>query len=130
MVLINRKLLLKLVFWPLIFVLIVIWTSSRSKNLFYATKNVTGNLKTNLYGNFAKRMFSHSRVAYYSNSVATRQILLLSGDIELNPGPSSQCLDTRKDYLEQFVQSFDSPSTNLRIAHINIRSLRNKLDEI
>jgi hypothetical protein len=75
-------------------------------------------------------MFSHSRVAYYSNSVATRQILLLSGDIELNPGPSSQCLDTRKDYLEQFVQSLDSSSTNLRIAHINIRSLRNKLDAI
>ena len=28
----------------------------------------------------------HNRIAYYSNSTATRQILLLSGDVELNPG--------------------------------------------
>jgi hypothetical protein len=69
-------------------------------------------------------------VAYYSNFVATRQILLLSGDIELNPGPIIQGVDSRKDYLEQFVNSLDNSSSNLRIAHINVRSLRNKLDEI
>jgi hypothetical protein len=77
-----------------------------------------------------KRKFSNSRVAYYSNFVATRQILLLSGDIELNPGPIIQGVDSRKDYLEQFVNSLDNSSSNLRIAHINVRSLRNKLDEI
>ena len=84
------------------------------------------NFKTKL----AKRKFSYCRVAYYSNSLAARQILLLSGDIELNPGPSTQSVDSRKDYLEQFVHSIDNSLTNLRIAHINIRSLRNKLDEI
>jgi hypothetical protein len=88
------------------------------------------NSRSKLFGNFEKRKFSHSRVAYYSSSVASRQILLLSGDIELNPGPSTQSVDSRKDYLEQFVHSLDNSSTNLRIAHINIRSLRNKLDEI
>ena len=77
-----------------------------------------------------KRKFSNSRVAYYSNFVATRQILLLSGDIQLNPGPIIQGVDSRKDYLEQFVNSLDNSSSNPRIAHINVRSLRNKLDEI
>ena len=77
-----------------------------------------------------KRKFSNSCVAYYSNFVATRQILLLSGDIQLNPGPIIQGVDSRKDYLEQFVNSLDNSSSNPRIAHINVRSLRNKLDEI
>ena len=35
---------------------------------------------------FKKPKFSQSRVVYYSNTDATRRILLLSGDIELNPG--------------------------------------------
>ena len=83
------------------------------------------NFKTKL----AKRKFSCRRVAYYSNSVAARQILLLSADFELNPGPSTQSVDSRRDYLEQFVHSMDNSLTNLLIAH-NIRSLRNKLDEI
>ena len=50
----------------------------------------------------------------------------------LNPGSSTQSVDSHKDYLEQFVHSLDNynSSTNLRIAHINILSLRNKLDEI
>ena len=35
--------------------------------------------------------YSHRRIAYYSNSQSTFQLqLLISGDIELNPGPSSQ----------------------------------------
>ena len=33
-----------------------------------------------------KRKYMHNRIAYYSNSTATRQFLLLSGDVELNPG--------------------------------------------
>ena len=37
--------------------------------------------KSKFYGQVGKRKFSHSRVTYYSNSVASRQMLLLSGDI-------------------------------------------------
>ena len=33
-----------------------------------------------------KQKYLHARIAYYSNSTATRQILLLCGDVELNPG--------------------------------------------
>ena len=33
-----------------------------------------------------KHKYMHNRIAYYSTSTATRQILLLSGDVELNPG--------------------------------------------
>jgi hypothetical protein len=101
-----------------------LWTSTRDN------QTNCENFKTKLYRNFVKRKFSNSRVAYYSNFVATRQILLLSGDIELNPGPIIQGVDSRKDYLEQFVNSLDNSSSNPRIAHINVRSLRNKLDEI
>ena len=78
---------------------------------------------------FKKRRFSHCRVVYYSNSVATREILL-SGDIESNPGPNVQRVENQKDYLEQFAHLLDNSSSNLRNAHINIRSLLNKLDEI
>lgn len=84
---------------------------------------------TRFFRKFGKRRFSHCRVAYYSNSVATRDILP-SGDIESNPRPNVQRVESRKYYLEQFVRSLDKSSSNLRIAHINIRSLRNKLDEI
>lgn len=86
--------------------------------------------KSKFYGQVGEMKFSYSRVTYYSNSVASKQMLLLSGDIELNPGPSTPDVDNRKDYLEHFVHSLDNSSTNLRIAQINIRSLRNKLDEI
>ena len=33
-----------------------------------------------------KRKLSKCSIAYYSNATATRRILLLAGDIELNPG--------------------------------------------
>ena len=33
-----------------------------------------------------KQKYLHTRIAYYSNSTATGQILLLCGDVELNPG--------------------------------------------
>ena len=43
-------------------------------------------------------------------SVILRFLLLLSGDIELNPGPDSNC--------------------SLSVLHLNVRSIRNKLDYI
>lgn len=71
---------------------------------------------------------SQCRVAYYSNSMATKRIILLSGDIELNPGWHGTNLG--QDYLQDFAESVNHSSTNLKVAHINIRSLRNKVDEV
>lgn len=33
-----------------------------------------------------KRKFSNSRISYYANTMATKQLFLLSGDVETNPG--------------------------------------------
>ena len=57
---------------------------------------------------FKKRRFSHCRVVYYSNSVATREILL-SGDIKSNPGPNVQRVES---HLEQFARQFIVQLTN------------------
>ena len=39
-----------------------------------------------VYHRVRKCKFSKCRIAYYPNATATRRILLLSGDIEVNPG--------------------------------------------
>ena len=64
-----------------------------------------------------------------TNSIASRQILLLSGDIEQNPGWQGN-KDQDSDYLQEFARSIHPGSNNLSVAHINIRSLRNKVDEV
>ena len=75
----------------------------------------------------SKRLRSH--IPYYANSTATFQLLLLSGDIELNPGwPEDHSRDT--DYLQDFAASLCKGKNVLNTAHINIRSLKNKVDEI
>lgn len=66
-------------------------------------KCVKKDKKTNL-----KR--SKARIQYYSNSVATFQLLIISGDIQINPGPSttihSHCSCTRRAPLStQCTQS-------------------------
>ena len=74
------------------------------------------------------------------NSTAVRRILLLAVDIQVNPGPvragrSNQADESRRDqkynYLRDFVKDMISVgSNNLKVAHINIRSLRNKVEEV
>lgn len=62
-----------------------------------------------------KGSWSSSRALYYANSVATRQILLLSGDIELNPGWEG--ISTKsKDYLLNLASEINRGSNNLSIA--------------
>ena len=68
------------------------------------------------------------RVIYYSNHTACFQILLLSGDIQVNPGPHSPNSDSRS-----------RETTDVRVAHgsqgvhgvlLNARSVTNKLLDI
>ena len=46
-----------------------------------------GTIDSGLFTKWRKLRYSKTRIAYYSNSMAT-QALLLSGDVEKNPGPS------------------------------------------
>ena len=69
----------------------------------------------------------NGHVVYYSNSTATKQMLLLSDDIELNPG-WQEIQDRDSDYLQEFARTIHAGSNNLSIAHITIRSLRNKVE--
>ena len=68
------------------------------------------------------------RVIYYSNHTACFQILLLSGDIQVNPGPDSPNSDSRS-----------CETTDVKVAHgsqgihgvlLNARSVKNKLLDI
>ena len=61
-------------------------------------------------------------------TVATSQLLLLSGDVETNPGWQG-VIDRDGDYLQDFARTSNLGS-NLSVAHINIRSLRNKVEEV
>ena len=92
--------------------------------------------------------YYHSKINRYSNSDSTFQLIRLktSGDISLNPGPStarSKCqgqerLNTDNAIhngedgeshladLTQHLQSF--PAKDLRVAHLNVCSLGNKMD--
>ena len=61
--------------------------------------------------------------------MATTQILLLSRDAELNPG--WQGLSTEgEDYLRNFASEINRGSNNFSVAQLNVRGLRNKMDEI
>ena len=75
-----------------------------------------------------KRKLSKCQILYYANTVATRQLLLLSGDMETNPGWQG-VIDRDGDYLQDFARTSNQGS-NLSVAHINIRSLRNKVEEV
>ena len=72
-------------------------------NLRVTTSTITiagGNWK---FRNACRPKWSHCRVVYYSISTATKQILLLSGDIEPNPGWQG-IQDRDSDYLQEFAQ--------------------------
>lgn len=62
------------------------------------------------------RRFSKRRVRYYSNSMATFSfdLILLAGDVEVNPGMSSISHEIKKQ------------QRNPRVAHLNIRSIKNR----
>ena len=67
--------------------------------------------------------YSSGRVAYYSNSVATKQIILLCGDVEVNPGDSNtdNTLSTEKRIVEK---------GSSWIISLNCRSLYRTIDEL
>ena len=66
-----------------------------------------------------KRRLSKSRVLYYGNTTATLtfNLILLAGDAELNPGMSENGFESR---TKRSVQR------NIRIAHLNVRSIKNR----
>ena len=77
----------------------------------------------------SKCSWSSGRASYYANSMATRRILLLSGDVELNPG--WQGISTQgEDYLLNFASEINRGSNNFSVAQLNVKGLRNKMDEI
>ena len=58
---------------------------------------------------------SNAAVPYYNNSTAKfRLVIKLIHDIETNPGPDSYSVNQQKN------------STNIKIAHLNARSLKNR----
>ena len=94
--------------------------------------NFNFNFKPAAPGSFCCRLkgsWSSSRASYYANSVATRQILLLSGDVELNPGWQGISMEG-EDYLLKFAIEINRGSNNFSVAQLNVRGLRNKMDEI
>ena len=83
------------------------------------------------YGKMKKSKLFVGRVAYYPNTSATTIILLTrAGDVELNPEWQGSGQDKGTDYLQNFAKEISSGSSDLNIAQINIRSFRNKMDEI
>ena len=66
-----------------------------------------------------KRRFSKSRILYYGNTTATFtfNLILLAGGVELNPGMSENGFEVR---MKRPVQR------NIRIAHLNVRSIKNR----
>ena len=66
--------------------------------------------------------YSGGRVAYYSNSVDTKRIIMLCGDVEVNPGDSNtdNTLSTEKRIVEK---------GSSWIISLNCRSLYRTIDE-
>lgn len=67
--------------------------------------------------------YSGGRVAYYSNSVDTKRIIMLCGDVEVNPGDSNtdNTLSTEKRIVEK---------GSSWIISLNCRSLYRTIDEL
>ena len=68
------------------------------------------------------KAFTKARIQYYPNSTATYslRLLLLSGDVELNPGDNASRTEQTNTKRKQTSRS------NVTIAHLNIRSLKNR----
>ena len=76
-----------------------------------------------------KQKFTRNRVSCYANSLSTRRILLLGGDVETNPGWEDSSRE-KPDYLQGFARTVRHASNNLNVAYLNNRSLSNKQDEV
>ena len=68
------------------------------------------------------KAFTKANIQYYPNSNATYslRLLLLSSDVELNPGDNSSRTEQTNTKTKQTSRS------NVTIAHLNIRSLKNR----
>ena len=67
-----------------------------------------------------------SRINRYTNSTSSFQLvrLVISGSICPNPGPNKTSVSTKSDKRNRRCQS--DPLHNIKIAHLNIRSLKNR----
>ena len=131
--------------WVTFVLLAYQWTTTEGvcDNLSLVSYAVEVNINCSVCGSW-KSTGQHTKlstrpVASYANSTAVRRILLLAGDIQVNPGPvragrSNQADESRgdqkDDYLRDFIKAMSVGSKNLNIALINIRSLRNKVEEV
>ena len=98
---------------------------SNSSNLYFASQKAC-RVEIQSFHSLARRPAKHQEVGAFQKGFLTCKLLLhaslalaliaLAGDVELNPG--YRCLED--------VRS----SRGLRIAHLNIRSLRNKSDSL
>ena len=93
------------------------------KTVFFATQAVTVRIIENgvISPRETRRHISKQIVAYFTCKLIQRSclaltLIALSGDIELNPG--YRTLKSTKDFR------------GLKIAHLNVRSIRNKIDQI
>lgn len=68
------------------------------------------------------RAFSKAKIPYYPNSSATysTRTIILSGDVELNPGMTNGNGNSTRTGINRKQRS-------INIAHLNVRSLKNKL---
>ena len=74
-----------------------------------------------------KLKYSQNSTTYYANSCATFNIIL-SGDIEPNPGPEQSGLNPTGDTRNGSCSNHSSYVANLNIYSQNLRSIKNKLD--
>lgn len=121
-----------LIIYLLAYLLAVHWINSSSSPLKYDNlQSLVTSFRSNQvkFGSFTSRMKSTSKEPVQKMSPAIKVILitrllniplaanliLLSNDVSLNPGPTS---------------SLPADLKGLRLCHLNICSLRNKLDEV
>lgn len=69
------------------------------------------------------RIKSYKRVAYYENSTSTFNLILL-----LVISRRTWEDESETDYIQEFSKSICEGSNYINVAHINIRSLRNKVE--
>ena len=136
--------LISLLYWGLKWNFLLEWSSKTSIDggCVFSTTNLTGSSRfsrkfsiqpytgsrangaTTIEFKLPKRdKYFKSKTSYYPNSASTFSIqrLLLSGDIELNPGmPTNDCNKSSRPRGRR------ETTGNIKIAHLNIRSLKNR----
>ena len=98
---------------------------SCNKRYFFTVESIDiGNAYANLCLKNNFNFFAFSKMKYKSNPLFLKYILLLSGDISLNPGPSQ--IDSQLNN-EEFLPFRER---GLHFLHLNINSLLTKIDEL